>query len=162
MSSKSRSEVQAARAFSLKDYPRAISHLCDLLECVGENPHTLHLLAVCHARQDDLPKALSYVQRALRADDQHLESLKLAAQLHLQRGEQPEARRHVVRALQLHGGDPVEPSELRAWIGTRMHRLFGRAAGNRARGIAESREHRRWLEWAEAFVAAAPPADKDA
>lgn len=162
MSSRSRSEVQAARAFSLKDYPRAISHLCDLLEYVGENPHTLHLLAVCHARQDDLPQALSCVQRALRADGQHLESLKLAAQLHLQRGEHPEARCHVVRALQLHADHRVESSPLRAWMRTVIHRLFRRADGSRERGIADSSEHRRWLEWAEAFVAAAPPSDKGA
>ncbi len=69
MSRKSNVEVQAARAFSLKNYPRAIEHLNNLLDFVGENPHTLHLLALCHSRQDDDGQALAFARRALQMDD---------------------------------------------------------------------------------------------
>ena len=69
MSRKSNVEVQAARAFSLKNYPRAIEHLNNLLDFVGQSPHTLHLLALCHSRQDDDGQALAFARRALQMDD---------------------------------------------------------------------------------------------
>lgn len=159
MSSKSIAEVQAARAFSLKNYPRAINHLSELLEFVGENPHTLHMLAVCHARQGDLAQALKFVERALRADPRHLESLKLAAQLHLQRGEQSQARRYVALALQLHNRSRAEPAPRPGWFRSLLDRLLLHEAAGAARHIAGPGEQRRWLEWAEAFVSAAPPTD---
>ena len=101
MSRKNSVEVQAARAFSLKNYARAIDHLNELLEFVGENPHTLYLLALCHSRQDDDGQALAFAHRALQADDRHLESLKLLARLHCLRGEHSQARLYVARALEL-------------------------------------------------------------
>ncbi len=111
MSRKSAVEVQAARAFSLKNYPRAIDRLTELLELVGENPHTLHMLALCHFRQDDDGHALAFARRALLADDLHLESLKLLARLHFVRGEHSQARLHVARALALH-----DSGEDRQWL----------------------------------------------
>ncbi len=111
MSRKSAVEVQAARAFGLKNYPRAIDRLTELLEFVGENPHTLHLLALCHFRQDDDGQALAFARRALLADGLHLESLKLLAQLHFLRGEHSQARLHVARALALH-----DAGEDRQWL----------------------------------------------
>ncbi len=125
MSRKSAVEVQAARAFALKNYPRAIHRLTELLEFVGENPHTLHMLALCHFRQDDDAQALAFARRALLADGLHLESLKLLARLHFLRDEHSQARLHVARALALH----------------------------------DTGEDRQWLEWAEAFMAAAPASD---
>ncbi len=111
MSRKSAVEVQSARAFSLKNYPRAIDRLTELLEFVGENPHTLHLLALCYFRQDDDRQALAFARRALLADDLHLESLKLLARLHFLRGEHSQARAHVARALALH-----DAGEDRQWL----------------------------------------------
>lgn len=111
MSRKSAVEVQAARAFSLKNYPRAIDRLTELLELVGENPHTLHLLALCYFRQNDRDQALAFARRALLADDLHLESLKLLARLHFLRGEHSQARLHVARALALH-----DAGEDRQWL----------------------------------------------
>ncbi len=111
MSRKSAVEVQAARAFSLKNYPRAIDRLTELLEFVGENPHTLHLLALCHFRQDDDGQALAFARRALLADGLHLGSLKLLARLHFLRGERSQARLHVARALAIH-----DAGEDRQWL----------------------------------------------
>ncbi|TDJ18086.1 MAG: hypothetical protein E2O65_06950 [Gammaproteobacteria bacterium] len=111
ISRKSAVEVQAARAFNLKNYPRAIDRLTELLELVGENPHTLHMLALCHFRQDDDGQALALARRALLADGRHLESLKLLARLHFLRGEHSQARLHVARALALH-----DTAEDRQWL----------------------------------------------
>jgi len=116
MSRQTRLEVRAARAYSLKNYPAAIRHLNDLLECVGENPHTLHMLALCHARQRDEAQALEFARRALRCDDGHLESLKLLARLHFLRGEHEHARRVVARALeQPTARDDAEHRQWREW-----------------------------------------------
>lgn len=120
MSRKIAIEIRAARAFRLKNYPLAIRHLNDLLECVGENPHTLHMLALCHSRQNEDLMALAFARRALQVDDRHMESLKLLAQLHFTRGEHAEARTFVARALEHQG--------------------------------VRGKEHRQWLEWAEAYM----------
>ena len=93
--------MQAARAFTLKNYPRAIERLSDLLALVGENPHTLYFLALCHSRQNDDLQALAFARRALVADPGHLESLKLLGHMHFLRGEHREARDYVKRALDL-------------------------------------------------------------
>ena len=70
MSRKIGFETRAARAFGLKNYALAIRHLTDLLECVGENPHTLHMLALCrmaelYCRRGEYDKGLGYAQKAL-------------------------------------------------------------------------------------------------
>jgi tetratricopeptide (TPR) repeat protein len=159
MSRKNIAEVQAARAFSLKNYPRAIIHLSELLECVGENPHTLHLLALCYARQNDIDQALPFVRRALQADDRHLESLKLLAQIHLLQNEHRQARECVARALELHKARREEQPLPGSWIST-MAAALGWRNGKASRpGLGGANEDRRWLEWAEAFIAAPPPDD---
>ena len=164
MSSRDISEVQAARAFSLKNYARASKHLNELLKDVGENPHTLHLLALCHARQDDIRQALAFAERALRADERHLESLKLLGELHFLGGDASRARHYVERALVVARAEfPPAPAS-RGWIAAiaaMTARL--RARGNStAHGPAAAREHRQWLEWAEAFLAQSAPGDDDA
>ncbi len=116
MSRQTRLEVRAARAYTLKNYPAAIKHLNDLLECVGENPHTLHMLALCHERQQEQAQALEFARRALRSDGGHLESLKLLARLHFLRGEHDDARRMVARALQQpHARNDAEHRQWREW-----------------------------------------------
>jgi Tfp pilus assembly protein PilF len=113
MSRKNSIEVRAARAFALKNYSLAIRHLNELLECVGENPHTLHMIALCHSRESQDLEALAFARRALQADERHLESLKLLARLHFIRGEHNEARMFVVRAL---SDQRTRENEHRQWL----------------------------------------------
>ena len=159
MSRKNAIEVRAARAFGLKNYPLAIKHLSDLLGCVGENPHTLHMLALCHARRNDDLQALAFARRALQADERHLESLKLLARLHFLRGEHSEARAYVARALSDDRIRGRAPAASRGWLATALARWRGQ---DRIDGPVDSREHRQWLEWAEAYMAAPRDADSDA
>ena len=161
MSRKSAVEVQAARAFSLKNYPRAIERLNELLKLVGENPHTLHLLALCHSRQDDDPQAIAFARRALRADDLHLESLKLLARLYFLRGEHSQARLYVARALKLHEAPTKDSASSRSWFSAIMTGLRTRPDDACHPGYADTREDRQWLEWAEAFMAVPPDAGDD-
>lgn len=159
MSRKNAIEVRAARAFGLKNYPLAIKHLSELLGCVGENPHTLHMLALCHARQNDDLQALAFARRALQADERHLESLKLIARLHFLRGEHGDARAYVARALSDERIRGSTPAASRGWLANVLARWRGQA---RIDAPLDSREHRQWLEWAEAFMAAPQDADRNA
>jgi|GEM_PF-3060140 len=159
MSRKNIAEVQAARAFSLKNYPRAIIHLSELLECVGENPHTLHLLALCYTRQNDIEQALPYVRRALQADEGHLESLKLLAQIHLLQDEHSQAHECVARALELHKARLEEQPLPGSWISTLAAAMGWRNGESSWSSLSSANEDRRWREWAEAFIAAPPPDD---
>ena len=159
MSRKSTIEVRAARAFTLKNYPLAISHLSDLLDCVGENAQTLYMLALCHARQDDEEQALAVARRAVAADAHHLESLKLMARLLFVRDEHAEARVLVARALRIRDARASHRRASRGWLSTLLGRLgvdrqplFGSAS------IVVD-EDRQWLEWAEAYLAA--PSEPD-
>ncbi len=161
MSRKSTVEVRAARAFNLKNYPRAIKHLNELLEFVGESPHTLHLLALCHSRQHDDGQALVFARRALQADDQHLESLKLLARLHLLRDEHSQARLYVARALELQNASAKDPTSSRGWSSTIVAKLRPRRDDASRTSPINAREQAQWLEWAEAFMAAPPESEDD-
>ena len=161
MSRKNAIEIRAARAFRLKNYPLAIKHLNDLLECVGENPHTLHMLALCHSRQNDDLQALALARRALQADGRHLESLKLLARLHFLRGEHDEARAYVARALADERVREKSPAASRSWLSEILARWRGRG-GHGDGGFVDQSEHRQWLEWANAYMAAPRDSDGDA
>ena len=152
--------MRAARAFTLKNYALAIRHLDELLEHVGENPHTLYALALCHARQGQRDEALAAARRALDADAHHLESLKLLARMHFLRGEHAQARPLAARALildrALESAPATHAGGARAWLAaltgvwrTPRDGLAFLAAG----------EHRQWREWAEAYLAPAREAD---
>lgn len=161
MSRKIAVEVQAARAFSLKNYPRAIECLNELLEFVGENPHTLHLLALCHSRQDEDGQAIVFARRALQADDLHLESLKLLARLYFLRGEHSQARLYVARALELHDAPARGSVPSQSWLSAIVTRLRTRPDDSCHASFVDLREDRQWLEWAKAFTAAPPESDDD-
>jgi tetratricopeptide (TPR) repeat protein len=153
MSQKSSIERRAARAFGLKNYPLAIRHLKDLLECVGENPHTLHMLALCHARRNEDLAALAFARRAIQADDRHLESLKLLARLHFLRGEHAEARSFVARALEQQRPRGGASARAQSWLSTIVTGLRRRHVGPHESTLVDNNEHRQWLEWAEAYMA---------
>ena len=150
MASKSTLEVKAARAFTLKDYPRAITYLGDLLEATGENPHVLYLLALCHGRLADDARASDFALRALAADPDHLESMKLLGRLHYLRGEHDRARDYVARALALSSRSAVGQASPRRWLAS----LAARLAGGRGPSSAplDEHEHRQWIAWAEAYL----------
>ena len=153
MSRKNAIEVRAARAFGLKNYPLAIRHLNDLLECVGENPHTLHMLALCHSRRNDDLQALAFARRALQADDRHLDSIKLLARLHFLRGEHEEARTFVARALADEQARKQAPAASRSWFSAILARWRGRPEHGWGTSNVDAFEHRKWLEWAVAYMA---------
>ena len=159
MSRKNRIEVRAARAFVLKNYPLAIRHLNDLLECVGENPHTLHMLALCHARQHEDLQALGFARRALQVDEQHLASLKLLSRLHFMRGEHAEARMFVARALEHEEAREGSRPGSRGWFSSIVAKLRAGDGESHDSIAMDKREHRQWLEWAEAYMAAPRESD---
>lgn len=154
MPGRSALEVRAARAFTLKDYPRAIAALNDLLALAGDDSHTLYLLALCHARQSDDAEAIDFGSRALRSDPSHMESLKLLARLHFQRGEGRDARAYVRRALALEAEVAREAPARDGWL-ARLAAAIG-AQRRDSRLPLNRREHREWLIWAEAFMAEPP------
>lgn len=153
MSRKSTIEVRAARAFTLKNYPLAISYLSDLLECVGENPQTLYMLALCHARQNDADQAVAVARRALDADAQHLESLKLLARLLFLRGEHDEAQALVERVLRMRTVRAGRRSAARGWLAFLLGRWRAHGEASNGTGVYVVDEDRQWLEWAEAYLA---------
>lgn len=152
-------EVRAARAFRLKNYPLAIRHLNELLTCVGENPHTLHMLALCHSRQNAELEAQAFARRALRADDRHLESLKLLARLHFMRGEHAEARSFVARALRQHRSHRNEPARAQGRLAAILAGFRRRHDAAHPSSPVDEKEHRQWLEWAETYMACTPDSE---
>ena len=131
-------------AFRLKNYRAAVRHLNELLEHVGENPNTLHVLGLCHERLGADDTAFECATRAVAADERHFEALRLLIRLHFRREERDAARPLVERAL---AGLPPP-------VGAPP---LGRFVGIRARDDDPSldgydRELREWIRWARAFV----------
>ena len=140
----SRLERRVVHAFRLKNYRAAIRHLGELLEHVGENPNTLHVIGLCHERLGARDMAFEYATRAVSADEHHFEALRLLIRLHVHREEDGEARVLVERAL-ARVPPPADPPRL------------GRIVGFLARGDDPSlngydRELREWIRWARVFV----------
>ena len=144
LSRTSRLERKAAHSFRLKNYRAAIRHLGELLEQVGENPNTLHVLGLCHERLGAGDSAYEYATRALGADPDHFEALRLLARLHVRREEHREARALVERAL-ARLPPPVVPRGL-----GRLVRLLARDDDPSLDGY--DRELREWIRWARAFI----------
>lgn len=127
-------------AFRLKNYRAAIRHLDELLALVGENPHTLHVLALCHERIGAEDAAFEHATRAVRADAHHFEALRLLVRLHVRRGEVGDARALAGRALSC-----LPPPASRP-----LGRLLAGDGDPALDGY--DRELREWIRWARALI----------
>ena len=148
LSRASRVERKAAHAFRLKNYRGAIRHLDELLEHVGENPNTLHVLGLCHERLGADDVAFEYAARAVSADEDHFEALRLLVRLHMRRDEMGAARSVAERAL-----DRLPPPSLPRGLG-RVVRLLARDDDASLSGY--DRELREWIRWARRLTGRAP------
>ena len=144
LSRTSRLERKAAHAFRLKNYRATIRPLEALLEHVGENPNTLHVLGLCHERLGADEAAFEYATRAILADAEHFEALRLLIRLHERHGRHGAARSLVERALACLPS-PVEPRGL-----GRILRLLSRDDDTSLAGY--DHELREWIRWARAFM----------
>lgn len=144
LSRTSRLERRATHAFRLKNYRAAIRRLEELLEHVGENPNTLHVLGLCHERLGADEAALVYATRAIAADAEHFEALRLLIRLHERSGRHGAALALVDRALACLP-PRVEPRGL-----GRVIRLFSRDDDVSLAGY--DRDLREWILWARAFM----------
>ena len=142
-SRRSRLERKAVHAFRLKNYRGAIRHLDELLVHVGENPNTLHVIALCHERIGADDTALQYATRALSADAHHFETLRLLVGLHVRRGEEDHACALAERALSCL--PPAAPQRT-----GRLVRVFTRDHDPSLDGY--DHELREWIRWARALV----------
>ena len=140
----SRLERKAAHAFRLKNYRAAIRPLKELLEHVGENPNTLHVLGLCHERLGADEAAFEYATRAISVDAEHFEALRLLIRLHERQGRHAAALALVQRALACLPS-PVEPRGLGRFI-----RLVSRDDDASLAGY--DRELREWIRWARGFL----------
>ena len=150
MSGKVQLEIQAARAFRLRRYREASEHLEALLRVVGENPHTLHVLALCHHRLEDPAQARSFADRALAADPEHFGALQIATELRHAAGEPERARELARRALRVVPGPRTGP--LLRWLQAARDGLLGPPASpwpDLAHLDAETRE---WVLWARGLL----------
>ena len=136
---------KAAHAFRLKNYRAAIRHLDALLEKVGENANTLHVLGLCHERlgADDI--AFEYATRAVSADADHFEAMRLLIRLHVRREENRTARALVVHAL-----SRLPPPIVPRGLGGRVMRFLARDDDASLDGY--DRELREWIRWAHVFI----------
>ena len=140
----SRVERKAVHAFRLKNYRGAIRHLDELLEHVGENPNTLHVLGLCHERLGADDMAFGYATRAVAADADHFEALRLLVRLHVRRDETGAARSLAERAL-----DRLPPPNRPGGPG-RVVRFLARDEDASLSGY--DRELRDWIRWARRFT----------
>ena len=139
-----RLERKAVHAFRLKNYRAAIRHLDELLAHVGENPNTLHVLALCHERTGADDTALELATRAVSAHEHHFEALRLLVRIHARRGEEDDARALAQRALSC-----LPPPAVSQHLG-RAARLFARDHDSSLDGY--DHELREWILWARAFI----------
>ena len=153
LSRTSRLERRAAHAFRLKNYRAAIRRLEELVEHVGENPNTLHVLGLCHERLGADDAALGYAKRAITADANHFEALRLLIRLRERSGRHDKALALVERALAC-VPPPVEPRGL----GKVVHLLF---RDDDASLTGYDRELRDWIRWARAFIERDSDAQRD-
>ncbi len=142
-SRKARLERRAARAFGLKDYGRAILALEELLEVIGENANSLHVLSVCRQRQGELDSAIAAAERGLAADPEHLPCLKVLAEVHAARNEMKIARGYANRALALLDARVRTPVTL-------LHRVRA-AVDPRGSAHVVTAQEREWMRWARAL-----------
>ena len=140
----SRLELRATKAFRLKNYRVAIRCLEELLEHVGENPNTLHVLGLCHERLGADEAAFEYATRAISADADHFEALRLLVRLHVR-----DNRHDAALVLLEHALDCVPPPTGPRVFG-KLVRLLSRHDDESLAGY--DRELREWLRWARAYM----------
>ena len=137
-----RIEARARRSFLLKKYPAAVKHLEQLLHEVGENPHTLAMLALCCHRTGRNERALAYAERALEVDSAHLTALRTMSAALAGTGRDEEACAFAQRGLDTLAREAPEaaPKGWKRWF-----------AGRRA--SVPSQEEEEWAEWARSLLA---------
>ena len=136
-----RLEARARRAFALKKYPATVTILKQLLEEVGENPHTLGMLALCCHRAGRPEQALVYAERALDVDAEHLVALRTMSSALAAQGRHDDAcvfARRGLRALAREGPEPASGG-WRDWLAV-------------LRGLRASKEEQEWVQWARSLV----------
>jgi tetratricopeptide (TPR) repeat protein len=156
VSNKRQLERRAARAFRLKDYERAIGALSDLLDVVGENPHTLHVLAICHQRSARQEQAIPFAERGVAADPAHPGCLQALAELYSARGDEEKAGHYARRALKLLSAGEAD-LESRQGLIQRLAGVFRRSMGAPGRNTVD----REWARWARALLDGNPGVGKE-
>ena len=140
-----RLELRAARALALRDYKRTIRCLEELLGEVGENPHTLHMLAHCHERLGAADQAIAYAERALSVDPDHTGGLQVLSRVYVRQEDFARAHEYVTRALEnVAASGEGEPR--RGGFKAFLRRAFSSGRGRGAGAVDPQ-----WVEWAEAF-----------
>ena len=136
-----RMEARARRAFALKKFPATVTILEQLLDEVGENPHTLGMLALCCHRAGRHEKALAYAERALEVDAGNLVALRTMSSILAAEGRHDEACALAKRGLEVLAREalPPESGGWRDWLAV-------------MRGLRPSKEEQEWAEWARGLV----------
>ena len=136
-----RLEARARRAFALKKFPATLGILEQLLEEVGENPHTLGMLALCCHRSARHEQAIAYAARALEVDPEHLVALRTMSSVLAAEGRYDEARAFARRGLDVFAREapPPEAGGFREWLAV-------------WRGLRPSKEEQEWADWARALI----------
>lgn len=146
-------EKQAKRAYALKNYPRTIQLLTELLREVGENPHTLHVLAKCSEYTGENERARHFAERALAVDPDHYGALQVMTQVCYKQDDQEAARDFARLALARIPRLPPPAAGVQ-WLA----RWFG--AEPRSDDTERiSAEDRTWAAWAEEHVLQSPDDD---
>lgn len=149
MAQKDRLEIRAARALALKDYKRTIRCLEELLGEVGENPHTLHMLAHCHERLGAVEQAIAYAERALTVDPDHTGSLQVLSRVYVRQEDFARAHQCVTRALE-QVALASEPGPSTGGVKRFLRRVFAPGQGPGG-ALRRGSVDPQWLEWAQAF-----------
>ena len=136
-----RLEARARRAFALKKYPATVTILKQLLDEVGENPHTLGMLALCCYRTAQHEQAITYAERALEVDAGHLVALRTMSSVLAAEGRHDEARAFARRGLDAFAREapPPAPGGFKEWFAV-------------WRGLRPSKEEQEWADWARALI----------
>ena len=137
-----RIEARARRSYLLKKYPATVKHLEQLLHEVGENPHTLAMLALCCHRSGRNDRALTYAERALEVDSAHLTALRAMSSALAGAGRDEEACGYAKHGLDALAREAPEaaPRGWKGWFASR-------------RASTPSREEEEWAEWARSLLA---------
>ena len=136
-----RLEARVRRAFALKKFPATVTILEQLLEEVGENPHTLGMLALCCHRAGRHEQALAYAECALEVDAGNLVALRTMSSVLAAQGRHDEACAFAKRGIDALAREDPPPASggWRDWLAV-------------MRGLRPSKEELEWAEWARGLV----------